>query len=81
MKKPAKANGAGEAPKEGAPVDGSGTKADRSLKALLRGISGKSNASTGKETISHSGKLEMPELAADAPPPPRQYKKGGVLSF
>ncbi|CAL5222738.1 g5145 [Coccomyxa viridis] len=60
VKKPSKSSGAGEAGKEGTPLEGSASKADKSatgLKALLRGLSGKSNASNGgtREAVSHSG--------------------------
>ena len=61
VKKPARSSGAGDAGKEGTPLDGSASKADKSatgLKALLRGLSGKSNTSNGgtKDTVSHSGR-------------------------
>ena len=64
--KKAKGNGAGDAGKEGTPLEGSASKADRSslsLKALLRGLSGKSNTSNGgtRDTVSHSGRAAIPE--------------------
>ena len=65
VKKAAKGTGAGEAPKEGTPLEGSAAKADKSslsLKALLRGLSAKSAASNGgtREAASHSGRLATP---------------------
>lgn len=63
VKKPAKGNGAGEAAKEGTAVGqgsaGSGEKSSPNLKALLRGLSGRSGASAGggvrEEPCSRSG--------------------------
>ena len=63
VKKPAKSNGAGEAAKEGTAAGqgsaGNGEKSSPSLKALLRGLSGRSGASAGggarEEPCSRSG--------------------------